>query len=334
MAGLMILVSVFAAGAFAKRVVTKQEIGQLQKEAVANGPGILPVQPTLALRPAAMPRVSMPVVMSMWEGGNPGKYPAKLRKDFEGLDTSPSIWMSGDDDQVGATVPDSRLEDITASWDRLEKEEKYRINVRRAYDSLLSDIPQILQLESKGKTPMDWDIYTDDLQADFPNLIDSEALGLFSAVAVKHVPSWTASIKGKDLHKAAMRELRVFIANYIEKAEVTGQDWCMDKDTDWCVLMEEVSGLDPELSTHKGDQVITSNWKMELTMNTGEMVWEDSTFPEAIVTIQGLSRFHLNDEGKIYRHSIDGCDIHLNHDITPEAAELFLVRLAMAPRAK
>jgi len=54
--------------------------------------------------------------------------------------------------------------------------------------------------------------------------------------------------------------------------------------------------------------------------------------PEAIVTIQALSRFHLNDEGKIYRHSIDGCEIRFNEDITPEAAELFLVRLAVAPR--
>jgi len=247
--------------------------------------------------------------------------------------------------QVGGAPVAATVVDVES---REEKDEKLRVNIRRAYDSLGNDIPQILQFESKGKKPLDWDIYTEDVQIDFPNPVDSETLGLFSAVAVKHVPSWTSGIKGKALYKAALQELRVFIDNFVDKAEVTGQDWCMDKDSDWCVIMEELSGLDPEPSTHQGDQVITSNWKMVLTMKTESLKTMKTqkttkmtkktmktltTTPEAVVTIQGLSRFHLNEEGKIYRHSIDGYDVSLNEDMKLEEAGLFLTRLANAPQA-
>jgi len=54
MAGLMILVSVFAAGAFAKRIATKHDTVQLQKEAVANGPRILPSSVQSALPASVM----------------------------------------------------------------------------------------------------------------------------------------------------------------------------------------------------------------------------------------------------------------------------------------
>jgi len=331
MARLIILVSVFAAGGFAKRAATKRDIVQLQKEAVASGAGILPgsAQPALPMRPAVMPRASVPVGMSMQESGNAGNYPPELRFEWKGLDTSTNVRINNDF-VAGADwvkVPDWEPEEIVAMVDVAEKGETKSLNIRRAYDSLIRDIPQILQFESKGQTPMDWDIYTDDLKTDFPNLVDSAALGLFSAVASKHVPSWSARMKGKDLHKVALQEMRVFVDNFVVKAKVTGQDWCMDKDADWCVIMEEVSGLDdPQVNIHEGDEVITSNWKTELAMNT-----ELTTTPEAVVTIQGLSRFHLNAEGKIYRHSINGFDISLN--LKPEEAELFLVRLANAARA-
>jgi len=58
MAGLMILVSVFAVGAFAKRIATKQDTVQLQKEAVANGPSILPLMMAPVQSFVAQPLVS------------------------------------------------------------------------------------------------------------------------------------------------------------------------------------------------------------------------------------------------------------------------------------
>lgn len=349
MAGLMILVSVFAAGAFAKRVATKQDVVQLQKEAFANGPSILPVQSALPLRPAVMPRASVRVGMAMQEGGNSGRNPAD--EGWKGPDTSTSTgaWMSVDIDQDMPKAPDWAQKDFTGFEAAPEKEEKYTANVRQAGDSLRNDIPQILQFESKGKTPMDWDIYTDDFKTDLARICEADdgcdldetaMLVLFSAVAAQHIPSWTESIKGKDSNKASLQELRVFIDNFVEKAEVTGQDWCTDEIGDWCVVMEELSGLDPELSTFEGDKVITSNWKAVLRMNTGETKGADdvTTFPEAIVTITGLSRFHINDEGKIYRHSLDEYTIGLNQDDkstggpTQEEAKLFLQRLAGTPR--
>jgi len=455
----MLLVSVFAAGAVAKRVAAKHDIakmtGQLQKEVVANGPGILPVHLALPVRPAVMPRASMPVGMAMPEGYIRIKEEleqiAKLQKDsiaklligriakLEGLLGR----MNADDDQrvppmtaeraralkdaralaafmadagaldgdMGSTngidgpdlgpaeqqrwnrfvesslenlasleneatkpeeapavaedIPVTGLrkrllvaEDITVTGPAVitvtgpavgeeavegvevvtnltegeAQQEKYRVNTRRAYNSLNNNIPQILQLGSEWT--MDWDIYTDDLKTDFSNVVDSEPLRLFSAVAVKHVPSWTASIEGKDLNKVAFQELRVFIDNFVKKSLVTGQDWCMDKD----------AGLGPEPSTHEGDQVITSNWKMELTMMAPTLIEEDgllkkvelTTPSEGIVTIEGLSRFHLNDDGKIYRHSIllkGYVKESLLKEMSYEEAKLFLENLAKAPRA-
>jgi len=260
--------------------------------------------------------------MSMQDHANPGKYPAELRTDWKGLDIPTNVRLQ--------VLPDFRPEDSASMWAAQEMLEKYRLNVRQAYDSLISDIPQILRFESEAvesiywrKTPMNWDIYTDDLETDFTNVVNlnPETVALFAAVA----PSWSPSIEkvglagSKDLHQVALQELRVFIDNFVAKAVVTGQDECMDGKMDWCVAIEEFSKLDPD-----GDQVISSQWKTELTLKPFLKLP-----PENVVSIQAHSRFHLNDEGKIYRHSIDNLDFRLNQEsVKPEDAELFLAELA------
>merc|ERR1712129_690863 len=90
-------------------VATKHDLVQAEKEAVTNEAGILPgfVQPTLHMRPAVMPQASMPVVMSMQEVGNPGKYPAELRNDWKGLNLSTNVRMSAGDDEAAAAVAES-----------------------------------------------------------------------------------------------------------------------------------------------------------------------------------------------------------------------------------
>jgi len=306
MAGLKILVSIFAVGAFAKR---------LKKEAVANGAGILPGQAALPLRSAVMsPRAGAPVGMAMPKFGNPGKYWKGAREDAL---SKVSMQLK---------IPDNEPEEEMAMMAEEQMMQVQTINSRKAYDSLSRDIPKWLQFESQAKTPIDWDIYTDDLVTDFKNinLVDSAAMTLFSAVAAKHVPL-LGSIKGKDGHVAALQELHQFIEKFATKSEVTGQDECMDENMDWCVIMEDVSGLDPELAMYEGDPVISSKWKMKITMNT-----ELESHPEATVTIEGFSRFHMNEVGMIYRHSID--EYFTSTDLNEEQAKLFLERLANAPR--
>lgn len=307
---MILLASAFAVGAFAKR---------LQKEGSANGPGILPVQAALPLRPAVMSRGAVPVGMARQEFGTPGKF--ELRKDWKGPEARSKVSMQ-------VQVPDWEPEEVMAMAGSEDLGEVNRINIRRAYDSLSRDIPNLLQFENQEKTPVDWGIYMDDLETDFPNIVESAAQTLFSGVSAKHIPSGTGSMKGIEANMAALQELRAFVDKFATKSEVTGQDWCMDDSMDWCVIMEDVSGLDPELSMFEGDPVITSNWKMTLTMNT-----ELETHPEATITIQGLSRFHLNKFGKIWRHSIDGYDIRLNEEINAEEADLFLKRITNAPAA-
>jgi len=201
-----------------------------------------------------------------------------------------------------------------------EAEEKYKLNVQEAYDSLRGDIPQIL-LEGKGNKVMNWGSFTDDFETDFTNVANPAALALFAVT----LPNWRAKIggkenewgSGKEDHQVVLSELHDFMDDVVEKAEVTGQDWCVEEDLDWCVQIEEESGLSPEWLRQSGNQVISSTWKTKLTLNP--FIWTpdqvtyrkrqelpgDGFAPAGIVTIQAVSRFHFNDEGKIFRHSID-----------------------------
>jgi len=343
MAGLMILVSVFAAGAFAKRAATKNDIVQLQKEAVASGPGILPgsAQPALPVHPSLMPLARVPVGVSMQGGGYPGKDPVERRPLWTGLGASKNVRI--DNEFVAGAdwikVPDEEPEEIAAREATAQTGKTKSLNMRKAYDALSTDIPLILELEFKDdEIKTHWDIYADDLKTDFPNLVDSALLGLFSAVTSKHVPSWTARMKGKDLHKDALRDMQVFIDKFVVDGKVTGQD-CGD--ADWCVVMEEISGLeDIQVNIFEADDVITSNWKTELIMNKELKTTHIISDRAHTITIQGKSRFHFNAEGKIYRHSINNLDILMNNmkleDMTlddAKEAELFLASLANAPRA-
>jgi len=417
MAPLTILVSLLAAGVFAKRVATKH--------------GILPgsVQPALPPR-LMMPRASVPVGMSMPEGGNPSRYAADPRAPWKaGLHTSRAntfrMRISAEDMRTAVNpftpgidvelTPELTPEEVAvvekehaegavtamdhatpkvevmpeavavadnevaeekvivvdpatpavelapeavavaekedaeekvepevestpeevAAAEAAEKENNRKLNVRQAYDSLRHDIPQILRFESKiggtpqwRKIPMNWDIYTEDLQTDFANVVNDVAPRLFAVAA----PTWATSLKGLDIHKKALQELRFFIDSKVERAVVTGQDYCNDDLMDWCVVIEEGgSGLGPEPSTNEVDQIITYSWKTDLTMKPYGLIGGGVT-PSAMVTIKALSKFHLNDEGKIYRHSIDQIDILSNQEsMKPEDAEFFLTRLVDAP---
>merc|ERR1719491_1441858 len=117
---------------------------------------------------------------------------------------------------------------------------------------------------------MNWDIYTDDLETNFTNPVIPVALGLLA------VPTGSASIQGKDLHKAALQGLQKFVVNFVQRVAATGR-------------------LDQELTSLDGDQVITSSWTTEFLMNKvfqqeNKNLLSGGVISEAIVTIQALSR--------------------------------------------
>lgn len=86
--------------------------------------------------------------------------------------------------------------------------------------------------------------------------------------------------------------MRVLCANFVNKDGVT---------------QTTSIGLDAVT----GEQVITSHWKAELKMEPlklplrlQQVAGVDHT-TASIVAIDVMSSFRLNDEGKIYRHSVD-----------------------------
>merc|ERR1712129_627704 len=128
------------------------------------------------------------------------------------------------------------------------------------------------------RTPINWEIFTDDLETDYTNVVNPIALGLIAVVT----PSMLLG-KGKDLHKAGLQELRLFVNNFDGKVVVN---------RDKAIVGSR-------------DKAISFTWGAELRMNTFFQQQNNSTpgggvAPKPIVAIEAHSWFHLNDEGKIY----------------------------------
>jgi len=209
-----------------------------------------------------------------------------------------NIFQMSDASPEGSTISDpvARAEEEKKQGSKKE----YDLNVAKAYDVLMEDMPHILRSDDDPVRvfAMDWSIYTEDLVTEFSPTVNIVAFNLLRTVA----PSFSMTCKGKDKNKEALQELQGFVAQFVERdtldAHKTGQ------------------GLDPV----NGDPVITSRWKAQLTLKswhvplllrvvTGGREWTT----ENQIFIDAISRFHFNAEGQINRHSIDLFDILLDH---------------------
>lgn len=159
----------------------------------------------------------------------------------------------------------------------------------KAFEILTRDIPDILKFEDdpERETRTDWSIYSDAFETDASNLVNPTVLRLLP---------WSTSIKGLSKNQEVLQDLRVFCSNYVKEHVVRAKTGTsVDKDT--------------------GAQVIQSEWKMELTMQRLQLrllqpFFGDDSSPERVVVISAVSRFHFDDDGKIYRHSLDHLDMH------------------------
>jgi len=161
-------------------------------------------------------------------------------------------------------------------------------NAGKAFESLSRDMPLILKFEDDAarEAPTDWSIYTDAFETDATNVVNPMALRLFFLQG-------SPMIKGLKGNQQALQDLRVFCSKYVKEDVVRAKTGM---------------GLDKET----GNQVITSQWRMELTMQRFKLrLLQPFTRDdiERVFTVSAVSKFHFDDEGKIYRHSLDHLDI-------------------------
>jgi hypothetical protein len=176
---------------------------------------------------------------------------------------------------------------------RKKKQDEFRLNVGEAYDSLNTDIPLILRAQPN------WGIYTEDLELDITNVGEVE-YRLFGAIAGLGV---SKKLSNLEQNKEVLRKLHNFRRTWIQKDEIKART---------------VSSLKLD---DNGDKMIECRWNAHITMKRDEDLipyWaavslgfvrrHTNMFPPTPARdfiIDGVSRFYVNSNGRVYRHVID-----------------------------
>lgn len=247
-------------------------------------------------RLAGFPSISLPAV----------KRPVVLKPTFSEAESN-----SADD----ASDPLAFALGVEDERRKIQTQEKYQENVAEALDSLLHDIPRILESDEdseKGR-PFNWNIYTESLQTDYTTT-DRLALRLLGSKRLSIVQLWffgrvlfrnpdvaegeTAAVvvaKNLDENMDILKKLRFFVSRFLQKDSPMTATTQLGVDTD------------------TGEDIIESSWTANLVLRRLKIPkWlskvlglDDCLTPGGIVIVQSKAKLYLNAEGKIYRHSID-----------------------------
>jgi hypothetical protein len=288
------------------------------KPSAAFVPGVVPVVKPLAntgmntLRPPKWmllgPRMGMDVSdrlpgsaqLRPWQHDSPSIFPSQIDTRLK-RGESRSQLKPGESLEVRPFDPNDAGDPFGDGVDEKEKKRKneYTVNVGEAIDSLHSDLPHMFRIDEDSNEfrQLNWGIYTEDLVTDYTT-IDPLALKLLRP----RLKKWNAE---DDKHAVVMAsglvenqqvlvELRNFNRKFVRRTMVTA-DTRMGNDL------------------HTGAEIIESRWTVKFTMKQFAVPrWlakilgmSEPMSPEGIVIVDGMSRFHLNSEGRIYRHAID-----------------------------
>jgi hypothetical protein len=248
--------------------------------------------------------------------------------------------------------------------EKKRKDQDHEVNAGEALDNLNQDIPEILQRQPN------WDIYTDDLELDL-EMVDPVAFNLLGCVApsattkIKGLAGNRLCLK--RLHAFVQEHVRwseVKVNTRKSRDVATGSEiikcrWNARLDMKrmmlpkWAAvaagaaaLAAAISVADPDAlaalaESDVADEVAVAASALAATKFLGNR-FPDVSFHFAtaatresaasgIISIDAVSRFHLNAEGRIYRHVIDNIDIRLNDKPLLMSDVEALLRLGLAP---
>jgi len=172
----------------------------------------------------------------------------------------------------------------------------YDVNLVEAFESLRSNMPEILRFEGdlQRSMPTNFKIYTEAFKTDFKDP-DKTALRLVESVIPSiEIPfSRGVEIRGFESNRRVLEELRTLVGTLRFNRVLVSDS------------MEASTYMTRNPST--GEDVIESHWKTKLVMNA---FWDAGKVSDVI--IKGVSRFYLSAEGKIYRQSIDNFNIFVD----------------------
>lgn len=178
----------------------------------------------------------------------------------------------------------------------------YDVNLVEAFESLRSNMPEILRFEGdlQRSMPTNFNIYTEAFKTDFKDpdetalrLVESVIPSISGSDKFPHVTSKVSrgvEIRGFESNRRVLEELRTLVGT-LRFNRVLESD-----------SMEASTHTTRNPST--GEDVIESHWKAKLVMHA---FWDAGKVSD--VVIKGVSRFYLSAEGKIYRQSIDNFNI-------------------------
>lgn len=213
--------------------------------------------------------------------------------------------------------------DPYARDEELEKQQKtneFKMNVGNAIDSLNEDIPNILR-----KQP-NWAVFTADIELDLMQL-DQVSLQLFKTAAPGFITD-QLKIRGLIANIGVAQQLQQFRASLVSWDEVK---------------------VRTSLSVDRfGDQVIECRWNARLGIKAIQMPsWASplsdmmqqnfgasfsqpfgsSNTKEPVLELDAVSRFHLNPQGRIYRHVIDNQQLLLDGQTMSLDLEMMLQKM-------
>lgn len=205
------------------------------------------------------------------------------------------------------TMGASSRSDPTANKEEAKKKKEknnYRVNVGEALDSLQHELPYLLTFneDTQQFSPINWQIYHEALVTEYKT-IDPLAKRLLvpGQMFSREVDDEEAAViiaKSLRENQKILQELQSFCFSFVDRRYITASTKMgVDKST--------------------GAEIIESRWTVKLFMKRLQIpMWlakilglSEPLSPEGVVVADATSRFHLDADGRIYRHSIDRLNI-------------------------
>jgi len=202
--------------------------------------------------------------------------------------SDPDLGSSGVSDPV-ATAEEAK---------KKKEKNEYTVNMGEALDSLHHDLPHMFEIdeESQEWAPFNWNIYTDSLVTDYTT-VDPLAVRLLRPKQRCWLDGEVcAAVMADGLieNQHVMQDLRSFVFRFVRRSTV---------------MADTKMGVD----INTGAEILESRWTIKLHMKRFRIPrWlsrllgmSEPLSPEGVVIVEAMSRFHVDSDGRIYRHAID-----------------------------